>query len=53
MVSLLPAILIVFVLASLFKIAFIYHVLYVLLAVLYLPALLLAWRQQSAGAPAV
>jgi uncharacterized protein (DUF58 family) len=32
-VSLLPAILVVFVLASLFKIAFIYHVLYILVAV--------------------
>lgn len=39
MVSLLPIILVVFVLASLFRIAFIYHVLYVLLAVLVLARL--------------
>ena len=46
MVSLLPAILVVFVLASLFKIAFIYHVLYVLVAVALLAR---AWASQAAG----
>jgi uncharacterized protein (DUF58 family) len=45
-VSLLPAILLVFVLASLFKIAFIYHVLYVLVAVALLAR---AWASQTAG----
>src|SRR5690348_3661902 len=43
MVSLLPIILVVFLLASLFRIAFIYHVLYVLLAVVVLARGWSAW----------
>ncbi|HEV8637647.1 MAG TPA: DUF58 domain-containing protein [Chloroflexota bacterium] len=45
MISLLPIVLIVFVLASLFKIAFIYHVFYVLLAVALLARL---WTRYAA-----
>jgi uncharacterized protein (DUF58 family) len=45
-ISLVPIILVVFLLASLFKIAFIYHVLYVLLAVVLLTRL---WTRHVAG----
>jgi uncharacterized protein (DUF58 family) len=46
MISLLPIVVVVFVLASLFKIAFIYHVLYVLVAVAVLAR---AWTTYAAG----